>query len=653
MRTDRYREVAGQLHVLLGNYASQVEKASYDDFYLDVTNRLLQRLPSPATDSELARVRILGGGGQGGGGICRLLTSVPELLQAAASLAIEIQCRVREQMHMSVSIGVAVSKLQARLISSLSKPAGITLLPPDHISQFMKDVPLRSIPTLRGKGGAAICDALAISTVGDLSHVSPQILVARFGSKLASFLTALPGGGPNDDPRDRGRAKAVLAERSCPPTTDPTVVRQLLGVLAVKLAQRLVEECSVHARLPSRLTLSWRTNYENMRSKTGALPGQLSSALVCRRRVHPLSMCAAGDAACLAKSTGKGHFVGNSGVGLRGRNNGEGEEDTEHVRMGKWLEDAGMQLLHSARVTQPLTRLALSCSMTDDALTTGQSSINCFLSTSQAGVAKVGASANAPASNPVAQECPQHPSKTSSETGQETCSGLCSTVVTLQAHSSASAHTLVSPGQRVGGAASMRAAFGWHTSQASEAAAVDDARRTLALDTLGEAVADAALHCDSSDADILAPRLPAHTNSTGGEQYPGGGAGSTCSLHVYCDKGGGPHRVYAAGLASLAEMGFCDSEAALEALRTSKGSVSAAIQLLVNDATVASSSSSSPHTAISSTKATRGGSELVGETAGRRSKLAGSSKFAGGGRGGQKAQQRGIASFFSKPKDLS
>lgn len=54
----------------------------------------------------------------------------------------------------------AGNKLLARLVSGINKPAGVTVLPPNHVEHFMSSVPIQSIPTLRGKGGKAVCQTL-------------------------------------------------------------------------------------------------------------------------------------------------------------------------------------------------------------------------------------------------------------------------------------------------------------------------------------------------------------------------------------------------------------------------------------------------------------------------------------------------------------
>ena len=360
MRTDRYREVAAQLHQLLAEYASQVEKASYDDFYLDCTATLGQR--PPIHDAvDLARVRVIKdacdeagqdpcgvGAGVGGRGTRmwgEALEGAPELLRAATNLAIEIQASVRERMGMSVSIGVACNKLQARLISGLNKPQGITVLLPARVTAFMAPLPLMSIPTLRGKGGEHVCRALAINTVGKLRQFTQRQLVSRFGERLGCWLASLPTGGLWEDPKDRGRAKSLLAERSCPPTSCPQQCRELLCSLAGQLYQRLVDECRAHARLPNKLILSWRQNYDNVRCKSARVPQQLSTALA-QIRAHALQEARVTAGAKSSSAPGAAAVT----YGDISEHKGELGGVRSDVKMVKVLEEAAMDLLQVLRV---------------------------------------------------------------------------------------------------------------------------------------------------------------------------------------------------------------------------------------------------------------------------------------------------------------
>jgi len=365
MRTDRYREVAAQLHQLLAEYASQVEKASYDDFYLNCTATLGQR--PPIHDAvDLARVLVIkeacDEAGQDPGGIGaevvgrgtrrrgEELEDAPELLRAATNLAIEIQASVRERMGMSVSIGVACNKLQARLISGLNKPQGITVLPPARVAGFMAPLPLISIPTLRGKGGEHVCRALAINTVGELRQFTKRQLVSRFGERLGCLLASLPTGGLWEDPKDRGRAKSLLAERSCPPTSCPEKCRELLCSLAGQLYQRLVDECRAHARLPNKLILSWRQNYDSVRCKSARVPQQLFTALA-KVRAHALQEARlTADAKDAKSSSASGPTAGTCGEHkgeLGGDRSGMVRSD---VKMVQVLEEAAMDLLQVLRL---------------------------------------------------------------------------------------------------------------------------------------------------------------------------------------------------------------------------------------------------------------------------------------------------------------
>ncbi len=66
------------------------------------------------------------------------------------------------------------------------------VVPDGDVVAFMRSIPLRKVPSLRGKLGEEVERALGVRLVGDLTAFSPAELAARFGEARGAFLTALP-----------------------------------------------------------------------------------------------------------------------------------------------------------------------------------------------------------------------------------------------------------------------------------------------------------------------------------------------------------------------------------------------------------------------------------------------------------------------------
>ncbi|KAK3259590.1 hypothetical protein CYMTET_31418, partial [Cymbomonas tetramitiformis] len=269
MRADRYREVASMIHKLLRRWSPQVEKTSYDDFYLDVTERCGVEGALPPSPPE--GLCIVSGASWEG---------VPGPLRQAAHLAHQMMRTLQTEMKMTMSCGVSHKKLLARLVGPLNKPNKITLLPPSAMEEFLQSCPIRKVPNLQGKFGGEVEAQLAISTVGDLRHVDAALLHRTFGARQAAFLLELAAGGGDDSVLERGPPQSLLSERSFPPARTRTVVLAALRPLCEALCTRLRQDAAEHRRSPLKLSLTWRQGYgSNPRSKTAPFPAAATAAL--------------------------------------------------------------------------------------------------------------------------------------------------------------------------------------------------------------------------------------------------------------------------------------------------------------------------------------------------------------------------------------
>lgn len=143
VRMARYQEISRHTMDIFLRFTPLVEPLSLDEAFLDVT----------------ASQRLLG---------------------AAEDIAGQIRVLVRETIGLTVSAGVATSKLVAKIASDLNKPDGLTIVPPGGEEAFL--APL-AIGRLWGVGRTTR-EALAligVKTIGDLSRIPPAILTAKFG----------------------------------------------------------------------------------------------------------------------------------------------------------------------------------------------------------------------------------------------------------------------------------------------------------------------------------------------------------------------------------------------------------------------------------------------------------------------------------------
>jgi DNA polymerase-4 len=73
------------------------------------------------------------------------LTGTERLFGAPRAIGARIRARIREELDLTASVGVAPSKFVAKLASDHEKPDGLTVVPPDEVSSFLRSLPLQRL----------------------------------------------------------------------------------------------------------------------------------------------------------------------------------------------------------------------------------------------------------------------------------------------------------------------------------------------------------------------------------------------------------------------------------------------------------------------------------------------------------------------------
>jgi len=130
----------------------------------------------------------------------------------AAELARRLQGRVREEVGLSASLGVATNKLVAKVASDRDKPGGLTVVRPGEEASFLAPLPVKVLWGV-GPVTADRLGDIGVMTVGDLAKMSEEELRVSFGSHGASM--ARRARGIDDGPVvTERRAKSVGQERT-------------------------------------------------------------------------------------------------------------------------------------------------------------------------------------------------------------------------------------------------------------------------------------------------------------------------------------------------------------------------------------------------------------------------------------------------------
>nr|WP_275405012.1 DNA polymerase IV [Crenobacter caeni] len=198
----RYREASRQVHAIYRAFTERIEPLSLDEAYLDVSGVTL----------------------------CR---------GSATLMAKEIRRRIREEVGITASAGVAPNKFLAKVASDWNKPDGQYVVRPEDAAAFAAALPLARFWGV-GRVTAGRLEALGLHTGADLLTVDAALLEREFGRFGARLVELAHGTDTREVETERVR-KSVSVEE--------TYARDLPTLAACR-----AETPELFARLKARLS---------------------------------------------------------------------------------------------------------------------------------------------------------------------------------------------------------------------------------------------------------------------------------------------------------------------------------------------------------------------------------------------------------------
>jgi DNA polymerase-4 len=173
----KYKDVSAQVMAIFKQYTDLIEPLSLDEAFLDVTN------------SECCS-------------------------GSATLIAQEIRQRVRDEVGITVSAGVAPNKFLAKIASDWNKPDGIWVITPDQVEEFVLQLGVNKISGV-GEKTAEKLKAVGIETCKDIREKSRIELIERFG-KFGQRLYELSWGIDQRPVRSSRVRKSISVEHTFP-----------------------------------------------------------------------------------------------------------------------------------------------------------------------------------------------------------------------------------------------------------------------------------------------------------------------------------------------------------------------------------------------------------------------------------------------------
>lgn len=174
---NKYKAASKVIHRIFKQYTPLVEMLSLDEAFLDVT------------DCEYCK-------------------------GSATLIAKTIKNRIKKELNLTASAGVASNKFLAKVASDWDKPDGLYVIKPDEIDDFVKKLPVTKIFGV-GKVTAEKMDSMQIKNCLDLQQLSFLELTSRFGKMGGRFYDLCRGIDDRKVEAERLR-KSFSIERTFP-----------------------------------------------------------------------------------------------------------------------------------------------------------------------------------------------------------------------------------------------------------------------------------------------------------------------------------------------------------------------------------------------------------------------------------------------------
>lgn len=230
----RYQQFGDDVVSVFHDFTPRVERVSIDEAFLDVAGAV-------------------------------------HLFGAPTEIAAAIRRRVRDEIGLPLSVGVARTKHLAKVASQVAKPDGLVAVDPDDEQTFLDPLPIGLIWGVGPTTERRLHEA-GIFTIGELAKTGSPILGSLLGvaagAKLAALSSNVDERTVEAPPRSKSMgAQAALGRR----VATPELVRETIAYLADRVAGRLRK-----ANLAGR-TVTVRVRFPHLRSVTRSVT--LSAAI--------------------------------------------------------------------------------------------------------------------------------------------------------------------------------------------------------------------------------------------------------------------------------------------------------------------------------------------------------------------------------------
>lgn len=197
----KYRDASQRFMAILADFSPYLEPVSLDEAYLDVTG-------------------------------------FESIYGSIYQMALAIKQRIKNELGLCASVGIASCKVVAKIAAELSKPDGLIEVAAGNERSFLAPLPIAKLPGIGGKT-ERILNGLGIHTIGELSIMPLSALKSHFGAS-GELLHRFANGIDDRRVEPPCAAKSISRETTFgKDTQDPTLLKATLRYLSERVGAEL------------------------------------------------------------------------------------------------------------------------------------------------------------------------------------------------------------------------------------------------------------------------------------------------------------------------------------------------------------------------------------------------------------------------------
>jgi len=200
----KYRDASQRFMAILADFSPSLEPVSLDEAYLEATG-------------------------------------FESIYGSIWQMAVAIKQRVKDELGLRASVGIASGKVVAKVASELSKPDGLLEVAAGEECSFLAPLPVAKLPGI-GSKSERILDSLGIHTIGQLSIMPLSALKSHFGA-TGELLHRYANGIDNREIELPGAAKSISRETTFgKDTKDRSLLKATLRYLGERVGAELRQQ---------------------------------------------------------------------------------------------------------------------------------------------------------------------------------------------------------------------------------------------------------------------------------------------------------------------------------------------------------------------------------------------------------------------------